>query len=147
MGKFARLVKCICAIAALGILVTGLAAQIDKATEVSASSANAVFTASVSEDYTDTETDHATIRRSSVLTAVEVSKEASGSSDESITRRLSSGMDRTSVVRLVTLLTMVLAAATVGSSISRPVVHAEGNVHSAEQTIISYIHSQGNFIG
>lgn len=148
MGRFARMFKCICAVVALGVLIAGLAAQLDKATEWSVASANAVFTASITEDYTDHETEHATIRRASVLTSVEVSKEAAGgSSDETIARRLNNGADHSTMARMVSLLITALAAASVCSSISRPVVHAEGNVHSAEQTIISYIHSQGNFIG
>lgn len=148
MGKFARMFKCICAVAALGILVAGLASQLDKATELSVASANAVFMASVSEDYTDSEAEHATIRRASVLTSIEVSKEAAGgSSDETIARRLNNGTSYGTTMRMMSLLVMALAAASVCSSVSRPVVHAEGSVHSAEQSIISYIHSQGNFIG
>lgn len=148
MGKFAQVFKCICAVMAIGILIMGLAAQTEKATEVALTSANTVFAASVSEDYTDHEASHATIRRGELLTSLEVSKEASGSNTtESIARRTAGGTERTSAVRLITLLTIVIAAASASSSITRPVVHAEGNVHSAEQTIISYIHSQGNFIG
>lgn len=148
MGKFAHVYKCICAIVALGIMITGLAAQIDKATETTAASINGVFTASMTEDYTDPEAEHATICRAGALTTIEVSKETAGtSSGETIVRRLAAGAGSTEVLRNLTILSMILVAACYVRASHHEAVQAQGHAHLAEQTIISYIHSQGNFIG